>query len=219
MAAEIKTEQQLKIMRQYAAGAELVDIGERLGIDRDTVAGTVSTLAGFVRGRARELVRQYEAAHPRPAAPAPPTAPQQIDVPVLARTPEPPLGAEVVLVRAERAGGRYATKAGRIRALVAALEVDLAEAERVIAQERRIQDLKAQLERETAKLRELRSGGAKPATSNGSARTAASGSDPTTREVREWAAANGVPCPSKGRFLPASVLEAYHAAHSEVSGG
>jgi WhiB family redox-sensing transcriptional regulator len=119
------------------------------------------------------------------------------------------LGLEELLRRgdhSESAATRAAAKKAR-----AAVE-ELQERVRTEAAEKQVRDRIAALQKEMetaqAQLRELRPGKA-TARRSGSA-------GPTPKEMRAWAASNGITCPAMGR-VPQDVVDAYNTAHAPAT--
>lgn len=194
------------VLQRYADGKKPAEIVIETGLPRELVVNTVADLAGYNPDRARQLLNGADG---RPLPPA-------VDV-----FPAPPSGDETVqelFDRGERsfdAGIR--SRAKRLRAKVNALAADLAavadeqaridaDAERRRVAQDRVDALKRQLAEAMADLQ----GGAPPAAKP--ARSAAASSP--TKEIRAWAARNGVECPGFGR-VPKTVIAAWEAAHPD----
>jgi hypothetical protein len=201
---------ELAILRKYAAGAELAAIAADLNISRDAVAEVISGV-NYQRGRAAELLRQREAALvkrvPTLAAPAVKEATVHPEPPVHVK-PQPDT-IEQQLLRAE-AIPRLKTRALRIRAMLDDLNRDLEGAAQIVAAERRVERLRAELAAATETLRRM----VKPATKQPAAAAAppSPGTDPDSGHVRRWAAENNVECSPHGR-PKRSVIDQYLAAH------
>jgi hypothetical protein len=198
------------------------------GLSQDKVSGIVSRLAGFNRGRARELVLTHEqntraAAPPKevadaPTAVVPAAAPARPGPTTTARvveavTPAPPgsPGTAELLAYAEQSSDpRLKRTAAKVRALVAEIRarVETLSAEQAAA--KRVADLEAELTRARATLRAC---ARRPTDSNAAAKPAATTSADYRAKVRAWAAANGTPCHPVGR-IPRAVTDAYEAAHA-----
>lgn len=112
-------------------------------------------------------------------------------------TPVPATTAGDILHRAERAGGKYATRALRIRTMLTDLSRDLDANAEAIAAKRRVEQLRVELAEAEGKLKKLKP--AAPRSADTLSRTA---------KVRAWAKENNVVCPAFGK-IPAAVLEAY----------
>lgn len=203
MTTQDLTTAELDILQRYARGGEPKGIAEGTGVDLEEV-GRVLALVGFQRGRAQTLLRERDTkarnaklasvagpppAPPPPAAAAPVVTPRQ-DV-------------EAVLARADAAGGKFATRATRIRTMVDDLRRDLDDQAKVLAAEREVERLRQELAKATSKLRDLKAPPAKPGKV---ATKAVKSAGPT--DIRRWAAANGIECPRMGK-IPAAVREAY----------
>lgn len=198
---------ELKILQKYASGGELQAIADGLDISKEQVADVVDKVVGFSRQRASALLREHDAKTRKPVAvtfappadaepPADPAAPPA----VAAKSPPAAGGVGGILGRAEQAGGKYATRAARIRAAVVELGRDLDAAAEVLEAERQVEQLRAQLADAAAKLRSLKTPGTPAA--------ASSSTLSRTAEVRAWAAEHSIPCPAMGR-VPKAVMEAY----------
>lgn len=186
-----KAEAELAILRRYAGGADIKDIAADLRIVQDDVSRVVAS-ANFQRTRAAEMVRQREGAAAHQAR----QAGHAVDV-----QPQPDT-IEQLLLRAEAAGRpRLTTQAGRIRALVDELRRNLEDTAKVLAAEERLERAKAELAAAASQLKALTRPSA-PAT------PAVDTAAPNNKDVRAWAAANGVACPVSGR-VPKAVLTQY----------
>jgi hypothetical protein len=88
--AAIQTKQQREVLIRYARGQDITLIVAEAGLQHDFVAGTVSQLAGFDRGRARRLVAEHDGHAAAVAAPAPPARPPAAPRRPAKRTPPAP---------------------------------------------------------------------------------------------------------------------------------
>lgn len=208
-AVAIASEDQYRVLRTYAGGADLRSTAATLSMDLDRVSGMVE-LVGFDRGRARRLVEEYDRAK-RPSAPRPSTTPlpaprpAPIEKPEIVVTVEPTPQAEVgyesLLDRAEKSGDLKLEKlAVKARELLDELEDRLTAFEAAKEALAEIAELEAKLEAARSKLIARRP-----------SQRERTGPDP--KAVRAWAATNGVACSSAGR-PPKSVVDAYLAAQS-----
>lgn len=192
---------ELAILRKYAGGAGLNEIGEALGVPHKQVVAVVESV-GFTRTRAVDQIRQYETNLQRRQVPKEATVhvaePPQVDV-----EPQPDT-IEQRLLRAE-AMPRLKTRALRIRAMLADLGRDLESAAQVVEAERKVERLRAELAAATEALREA----TRPAAKKPAADAPPTSPDPV--DVRKWAAANGVDCNPQGR-VRRSVVDQYVAA-------
>lgn len=209
--SEITNAQELDILRRYAEGENLKVISAAVGLPleddapNELVVGVVSQLAGFSRPRAQELVKRAAAKMAeRSAGP-----PRDIEVRVEPRADFSRTPGEAVLARAAAAGGKYARRAEKIREQITELDGELAEYQRVIDAERRVEELRAELAKATEELRSVRRPGPTRAAERGNRAASA-------REVRAWALANGVECNRMG-IIPVHVLDAYYGAHPQVA--
>lgn len=209
-----------RVLVAYARGVDITQIIEETGLSQDTVAGILTRLVTMDRGRARNLVVDYErqrsavaaakgpAAPPSPVQSARPVPPRP--APVAAVPPANRDGIEQMLLAAERSGvGRLVNKAQVIRSRVDELRqaLEATEAERRALAE--VEVARRALDAANARLRQIRGGSVTAAVQPESA-----GVDP--KAVREWAAANGVECGPIGR-VPRPVVEQYLAAQKEVA--
>lgn len=105
-----------------------------------------------------------------------------------------------VLRRAEQ-HPRLRGRVERVRQLVDALRVDLAEVARVASAEDRVEQLRVQLAKATQELKDLTRAG-RPVTDG-----------PDAKEVRSWAVRNGVDCTTSGK-VPKAVVALYLAAQA-----
>ena len=192
--------QRTEILRRYANGAELASISKDLQIKHEDVVEVVSSL-GFTRSRAANELRKLDTGI-KLQPPASISLPPRVEV---SRKPtqEQPVAEPDILTRAAALGGRFATKAGKIRHAIADLAAEIEANAEVIEAAKKVDDLKAELDRATAALKAL-----KPTKTAATPRE--NGYDP--RVVRAWAQANDVACPKAGRFLPADVVKAWREA-------
>lgn len=219
------SDEDLRMLSHYAAGTGMAEIASMLGLEREEVMERMGQLAGFERKKAGELLVRHNRPRPVKAAPRelarfveppPPPEPEPVraadpefDDFIPAREPEvrvepregrPRPSVDDILRRADEVGGaKFQRKVERIRTMAADLGRELAAAEEVLEAERKVAALRRQLDVANAKLRELR--GAPSPRSD----------DPTPRELRTWAAENGVECSTHGR-VQESVLVAYRKA-------
>lgn len=200
-AVAIASDDQYRVLRAYAAGADLRSTAASLSMDLERVSGIVETV-GFNRSHARTLVQDYErrrSAQPPLVEPSP-REPEKPEI-VVTTTPAAPTY-EGLLDRADSSGDPKLEKlAAKARELLDELEDRLTafeEAQEALAE---IAELEAKLEAARSKLISHRP----------SQRT---GPDP--KAVRAWAAENGVACGQAGR-PPKSVIDAYLAAQGPSS--
>ncbi|MGI5178648.1 Lsr2 family DNA-binding protein [Dactylosporangium sp. CA-152071] len=189
-------QQEMQILRKYAAGGDLPTIAKECGVPQERV-GEVAQAVGFQRGRAAELLRQREAAlvQHKPG--------KETTVHV---EPQPDT-IEQQLLRAE-AIPRLKTRAIRIRTLIDDLRRDLEAVSRIVEAERKVEQLRTQLNAATEELRSL----ARPAAQKAAAAVATAVEDgPNPKDVRTWAARNGITVAPAGK-VPRPVVEQYLAA-------
>lgn len=193
------TDRQRRLLGMFAAGQPVEAIAAELGTDAQLVARTIERLAGNDRGRAEQLVAAYD---DREAF----TGDLQR---LLARAAD-----------SDRARTRALGEKVRqlVDDLVSRLVAEAAErreeearaaAERVA--EQRVAELRKLLGEAEDGLKAVRRS---PATTPRRASSAAdvdAGERVDPREVRAWAAANGVPCNALGR-VPGEVVAAWRAA-------
>lgn len=131
--------------------------------------------------------------------------------------PSGPGRTELLLARADKCTtgpGHKAIEraAAKLRSAITALQQALTEHEAAnreaaekAAEAAKLRDKLARLEKEAAETRKLLRG------TTGARASATAGT--SSKDVRAWAAANGVECPTHGR-VPRSVVEQYEAAHA-----
>lgn len=199
--ASVAPDVRLRILRNFAGGANATMVAHQVGVTRDVVQAVLDTV-GNDRDRARATARlernstgQNTPGRPSPSKPA-------ARVPVLLDRP-----VEDVLADADQAGGSFGAAADRIRTAVVDLTERLAEHRKVAEAEQRVRDLQQQLADATNALHTLR-----PAATARLKR--ASGVD--SKAVRAWAKETGVDCPAQGR-VPQRVLEQWRAATGGVA--
>jgi hypothetical protein len=237
------TNDQWQTLKLFARGRDAGFITEALQIPRKDVVSTITTVAAGDPEKAAQVVAAYEkqadlvaATHGNlPVRPAPPT----VVGPPAQRSNEPTgvVGPAAVTRSILERGA--ASDHARTRALADKIHVLLAELHTRVQTEEHERLVRADAERKKAEaaelveklarelaeaqeqLREL--GGGKRRSPTGpkvpAAVKQAQGSDRgyDPREVREWAADNGVDCPARGRFLPKDVIEAWRAATGQVA--
>lgn len=188
------TQQEMQILRKYAAGGELTVIAKECDVPVDDVTAVAQSV-GWQRQRAAELLRQHESALIQRRAN------RETAVHVEPR----PDTIEQRLLRAE-AIPRLQARAARIRGLLDDLSRDLEGAAKVAHAEAQVERLRTELANAVDALRQV----ARPAAKKTApAKAATLAVD--HRAVRAWAAANKVTCSPHGR-IPTSVVDAYHAA-------
>lgn len=202
------TPEQHGILSRFGAGMDVDNIVKHGGLPRESVSVTLMQLAGMNRQRAGALVREHDAAvrrtsgvpatngRPVPAAAAPVPQPRTIET------------IEDLLDAAETSGVTRITRlSDKIRNLVKDLQAQLHESEKERVLRATIDELRNRLDRAQSELKQV-TGKARPIAA------AATGEEPTSKELRSWAAANGVPCPNAGR-VPGTVLAAWRAAQEQ----
>jgi hypothetical protein len=194
--AAILTEEHRTILRMYAGGSDITGIVNSCNLSQDLVSGVVSRLAGFNRGRAKQLLLDH--AHQSRTPPVAPAAPK----PEIVVTVEPATAAptyEGLLDRAESSGDLKLEKlAAKARELLDELDDRLTAFEAAKEALAEIAELEAKLEAARSKLISRRP-----------SQRERTGPDP--KAVRAWAAANGVEVPAHGRVGKAAIV-AYLAA-------
>jgi hypothetical protein len=80
----VRNADQYRVLVAYGRGLDLNAVAAEVGAQQDYVAGVVSSLAGFDRGRARSLAADYDRQRSAVAATKPPAEP--------AADPPPPVG-------------------------------------------------------------------------------------------------------------------------------
>ncbi|MDG4791896.1 hypothetical protein O7626_39470 [Micromonospora sp. WMMD1102] len=211
-----------EILAGYAAGKTVTEL-TNAGHPKKLATELVADVARFDRGRARQAVLDYDQRNgaaparpvsapparpaPPPAAPRPEPAPEQRPVIEVEPDPDGPADSVLELLDAADRSGIFKLQkaAARIRSQVDDLRSAVAELERARELRERVEQLRAELDGAQAALRQATG---KPVRS-GAVQRGASGLP--TREIRSWAHANGVECPSHGR-APGRVVEQWRAA-------
>lgn len=190
------TKDQFAILSRYGSGMDVDSIVKHTGLNREFVSQTLMNLATMNRPRAGQLAREYDTARRNE---------------VNAAAPKPAAGTVEDLLAAAEASGvpKLNRAADRIRGLVADLRTLMRESEKERVLRASIVVLRKQLDQTSKELRELTR---KPA----KATQATPADSPSPRELRAWAAANGVECPAMG-IVPKRVREAYDAAHGQAA--
>jgi hypothetical protein len=221
----IRTQEQRKVLVRYAAGETVSAIIAATNLNKEFVTAAVADLAKFDRGRARELVQEYDqraatvaaSKVPRPSKPAPapePTpAPAPKKRPVIEITDADPI--DELLERGARsydARARHLTKKARDILTVLADRLTEVAAEQQRRDERAAVEAAAKANVEKA-LAALEAARAELAEVTGKTTPPPAASDgPSPRDVRAWAREAGVDCPPLGR-IPRTVMDAWKAAH------
>lgn len=192
------TRNEANICSRWAAGETVAQIATATGCTRTEISDFLDVIAGNNRNRAQQLATLWhQRAQAVQAAKGAPVrtlhaAPEPKPAPITAPGPDAPSHADDLLTAAARSGnGKLERTACRIREQLADLQAGLAEHQR----EARLRAEMKQLETRLAEIRtQLKTG-----------------TDADAREIRTWAAANGVDCPPRGR-IPAGVLQQYEKA-------
>ena len=198
--ATISNRQERDIIAGYATGKTVTDLVAD-GAPKKLTTDLVADVAKFDRGRARKAVLEYD--QRTGGAPTPTPAP-----PARQATPAEPADGEQIdtvtdlLDAAEQTEvPRLVKAAGRIREQIAELQTAVATVAREQKLRAEVDAARVAYERAQAELREMT--GKAPGTS--------AGSGLPTREIRAWAAQNGVECSTHGR-VPEAVVEQWRAA-------
>lgn len=226
----VLTNDQTRVLVAFARRQDLADIARATSLEQDFVSETVRRLAGHDRGRAAELLRQqsqlaapvvapavFQAPPDRPVVSAPligaadpvtpqpnrqSTAPAGKPAAVSVQSAATPPSLEALLVAAE------AHPHTRIRELAVKAR-DLLDTIRVrLAEEKQVEEAKAQiedLERKLAEARRL----LRPARPTGTAKATQA---ERFQRIRRWAIDTGRECKGHGR-IPDAIIAGYEAAH------
>lgn len=185
----LRDEGERAILAAYARGSS-IDIIAASGHGREQVANLVMHRVAFDRGRAAQLVREFDLA---------------------CRKEKVMEGIEELLDAATKSGVAKAIRiAVRIREQVRDLDKVMKDTEK----ERQLLGQKADLQKQLGALdNQLRA--FKRASPKRSPAPKATQADPTTGEIRAWARENGLECPGMGR-IPKEVQAKYDAAHGRT---
>lgn len=202
--AGITTRQERDILASYATGMTVTNLVAD-GHPKKLTTDLIADVAKFDRGRARKAVLEYDQRNGGP--PQPVSAPPAGPVPA----PEPDGGEQIdtvvdLLDAAELTEvPRIVKAAGRIREQIAELQAAVGTVAREQKLRAEVDAARVALERAQAELRTVTGKAtASPGTRGGSGLP--------TKEIRAWAAQNGVECSTHGR-VSESVVEAWRAAN------
>lgn len=192
------TKDAVAVLTHFAAGRSIDLIALTTKLPREQVAQIVEKVANNDRMTARGLALEHQRINGVNGTVTP--------------LPRPPDTLADMLDQAVRSGApRLVRAADQIRRLAAQLETDLADHART----RTLREEAAKLEKRLAEIRrQLNPGRAasaapkSPAGPNNAVMSTKAG----RQAVRDWAVANGLDCPTRGR-IPAAVRVAYMEAH------
>lgn len=199
----INSPDQYEVLSRYGRGGEIAGIVTATGFSNDFVAGVVSSIVGFDRGRARTMTLDYDRARKSAVRPV-----ADLDM----RTVPDTIAGQ--LDRAEATGdARLVKLVGKVRTLLveitersAAISAEL-EAAAAVAEAQR------QLDAARARLRAIRNAApaSVPAPGDTGSPVAAESVRDRNAKIREWAARSGLRVAARG--MPGKdVVRAYEAA-------
>lgn len=227
---EVTPQQRIAILKHLATGKDLDTVAAIMrGTSRDVI-GDIARHHGYpdtskLSWAVDVLVKKEEEAAkasipagttPAPAAPRPATtSPSSITAPA-ARTAQGPDEIRVLLNTAKgHPSKRIQAAADRVFDQLDKLRGLIREDQEKHAARRQADAEKAAAKAEVARLEaQLREAKAKLRGGTTETQATASSDGPSTKEIRAWAHANGIDCPTRG-LLPAAVHQAYDEAHQD----
>lgn len=197
------TRDEAKILAHYAAGESVDEVAASTGVPRGDIALAIDALARNNRNLAQNLAMAWQRANPASANGRPPPAPPAPAQTVAAIQKATDTIADLITRAVASEVPRLVRLADKIQDEVDQLEEQLEEHERGRA-------LRSEAEQLEARLNEIKQQlGVKRAASTAAAPTGVRRTD--NKAIREWAAANGIDCPGRGR-IPAAVVARYEEA-------
>jgi hypothetical protein len=216
----------MKVLRNFANGAGVIAISHSLRLqaeDVETVLKSVDNRRDRAAAEAR-LLRLNNVVEPAASIPPDPDMILAPTVPkyettaagntaptpqIVSARPDPMSASPVsaLLVEALKAGGKLATTARKVQALVDQLRNDMDEARELIEAQRRVDEAQAVLDAARSQLKALKAG-------ESQAVVHVTRLAPGPRVLRQWAKRHGVECPAYGR-VPQTVVDAWTAANGQ----